>query len=1200
MIGAPYASPNGLSGSGATYIVFGRSFNNKATSIGTSEGQTILATGGADVIVAGQGNDSITGVGSNDVVQAGQGNDSVTVNSLAFRQVDGGLGVDTLVFGGSGLLLDLRTTLPSKLTGVEVIDLSNSPNSQVIVNPRSVLNLAPLSNTLIVAGGSSNRVSLTGGWAESANQVDGGITYRVFLNGQATLRVEKQTPVSLAEFPLSFFTGTNGFVINGIDPNDKSGVSVGSAGDINGDGFDDFVIGADLGNPNGQSDAGEVYVIFGKGSGFSPSVNPAMLNGSDGFVINGIDSNDAAGFSVSSAGDINGDGLGDLIVGARFGDPNAQSNAGESYIIFGKSGGFSPILNLSTLDGANGFVINGIDPNDAAGFSVSSAGDINGDGFDDLIIGARYADPNGRGDAGESYVVFGKASGFTQSINLSMLNGTNGFVINGIDTADQSGRSVSSAGDINGDGFDDLIIGAPLAAPNGKVDAGESYVLFGKASGFSQSVNLSTLNGITGFVINGVETSDRSGASVSSAGDINGDGFDDLIIGAYQADPNGQLDAGASYVVFGKASGFTQSFNLSTLNGANGFLINGIDGADGSAWSVSGAGDVNGDGFDDLIIGALRGDPNGLSNAGESYVVFGKASGFGPILNLSTINGINGFVINGNRPSDLAGYSVSSAGDINGDGFDDLILGAPFADPNSQSAAGESYVIFGGNFSNLVSIQGTSAGETLNGSIGDDVIVAGQGNDTINGIGGQDVIYAGEGNDTVSFADSAFQRIDGGTGIDTLKIAAGTFDLSAFANNRITGFEIFDLASDPSTHRLLLSPLEVINLSDSSNELTIDRAEADSVLMGTGWTIEGTEERGGKNYFVYRAGAARLLVQVLGPLYGGMLQSNPNNPGLIDFVWTGAVGDNNVSFSFDPVNNSITQTVTKFDGVAVNSSTRFMGITGNVVLQGSAGKDVINASGLGDMSLLGRSAPTILSGGGGDSIVGSDGPDFISVDGAEGADSIFGNAGNDTIRSGGGADLVFGGDGNDDIVDGGEGRDTIDAGDGDDTVQAGDGRDSVIGGNGNDILIGDAKDTGRRDTDTLVGGAGRDILMGGLGADSLDGGTGEDLLIAGNHTAADLALNFIMLEWTSARTFAQRTANIAGTGVGARANGSNFLVRGSTVVNDNITGETPENIVDVVVGGSTAGEADWLWVDDPIDSRADFQVGVDLLTDLSL
>ncbi|MEO1149315.1 MAG: integrin alpha, partial [Cyanobacteria bacterium J06638_22] len=179
----------------------------------------------------------------------------------------------------------------------------------------------------------------------------------------------------------------------------------------------------------------------------------------NGFVISGIDEDDNSGAAVSSAGDINGDGIDDLIIGA----PVANLLGGEGYVVFGSSEGFDARLQLSTLDGSNGFVIT----TDLGGFfsysigdAVSSAGDINGDGIDDLIIGAPRADSDENGEAGESYVVFGSSSGFDASLDLSALDGSNGFVINGIDSDDFSGSAVSSAGDINGDGIDDLIVGA--------------------------------------------------------------------------------------------------------------------------------------------------------------------------------------------------------------------------------------------------------------------------------------------------------------------------------------------------------------------------------------------------------------------------------------------------------------------------------------------------------------------------------------------------------------------------------------------------------------------------------------------------------------------------------------------------------------------------------------------------------------------
>ena len=424
---------------------------------------------------------------------------------------------------------------------------------------------------------------------------------------------------------LANLDGANGFVLNGIDETDRSGYSVSGAGDVNGDGIADVIIGAYTASPGGDIFAGESYVVFGSDGGFGASMDLSSLNGTNGFVINGIDVLDRSGHSVSGAGDVNGDGIADVIIGAYGASPGGANEAGESYVVFGSGGSFGASLDLSSLGGTNGFVINGIDASDYSGHSVSAAGDVNGDGIADVIIGAYYADPGGDSQAGESYVVFGSGGGFAASLDLSSLGGTNGFVLNGIDASDYSGWSVSAAGDVNGDGIADVIIGAYEADPGGFGGAGESYVVFGSAGGFGASMDLSSLNGTNGFVINGIDFDDFSGISVSGAGDINGDGIADVIIGAYGADPGGDGLAGESYVVFGSGGGFAASLDLSSLGGTNGFVINGIDADDWSGWSVSGAGDVNGDGIADLIIGAYGADPGGVNVAGESYVVFGEA-----------------------------------------------------------------------------------------------------------------------------------------------------------------------------------------------------------------------------------------------------------------------------------------------------------------------------------------------------------------------------------------------------------------------------------------------------------------------------------------------------------------------------------------------------------------------------------------------
>jgi Ca2+-binding RTX toxin-like protein len=505
-----------------------------------------------------------------------------------------------------------------------------------------------------------------------------------------------------------------------------------------------------------------------------------------GAIIIGDVTTDHAGTSVSSAGDINNDGFDDVIVGAPFGD-NGGTNAGEAYVLFGKAGGIGEV-DLGSLTLADGFIIQGDDAGDQLGFSVSSAGDINNDGFDDLIIGAHLGD-NGGTDAGEAYVLFGKASGFA-NIDLTALAPAAGFKIQGDLAGDQAGFSVSSAGDINGDGRDDLIVGARLG-DNGGANAGEAYVIFGKSTGFT-NIDLTSLAPADGFIIQGQDPSDQAGCSVSSAGDVNGDGYDDLIVGAAFSDEGGHLAAGAAYLIFGKASGFA-NIDLSSLSPSDGFIIQNYDAYDYAGLSVASAGDVNGDGFDDLIVGS----PTNFSGAepGTAFVIFGKASGF-TNLDLTALAPADGFAILGDAPIDYAGRSVSSAGDINGDGFDDILVGAPGGD-NSGTGAGEAYVIFGkaAGFTNIdlgalapsdgfvieAKAAGDKAGQSVsaagdvNGDGFDDILVGAPYDDTGAGNAGAAYIIYGRGftaradSDTVTEAGIATGNVfvDNGSGVDT-------------------------------------------------------------------------------------------------------------------------------------------------------------------------------------------------------------------------------------------------------------------------------------------------------------------------------------------------------------------------------------------------------------------------------------------------
>lgn len=413
--------------------------------------------------------------------------------------------------------------------------------------------------------------------------------------------------------PTTYLSASDASFI-GENTGDESGLSVAPAGDVNGDGYDDILIGAPL-NDEGGDRAGQAYLILGKLYNWYRNTK---LSAADASFI-GENAGDEVGWSVALAGDVNGDGLDDILIGTRF--------ASKTYLILGKSGGWNMDTDLSTADAS--FI---------GGGCCASAEDVNGDGYDDILISNSGYD----NDTGKTYLILGKTSGWAMDTDLSAADAS--FI--GESSRNGSGSSIASAGDVNGDSFDDILIGAQAYPGGPGVHPGKTYLILGKTSGWAIDTSLSMADAsFNGEVINGFMEG-FSGSSVASAGDVNGDGYDDIIIGA--------PGISKTYLILGKPDGWTDA-NLSTA-----------DASFGGGRSVASAGDVNGDGYDDILIG--------------STLLLGKPSGWTTDV---------GFI----RESGLDELScVSSAGDINGDGGADILIGFKNNDDGGTDA-GKTYLV---------------------------------------------------------------------------------------------------------------------------------------------------------------------------------------------------------------------------------------------------------------------------------------------------------------------------------------------------------------------------------------------------------------------------------------------------------------------------------------------------------------------------
>jgi len=389
--------------------------------------------------------------------------------------------------------------------------------------------------------------------------------------------------VLLGPLSASADLGSADFKLLGEAEGDNAGFSVCGAGDVNGDGVDDLLVGADSTDTAGEY-AGTIYLTFG------PVTAGGSLGSSD-VVLHGPNAGDHLGYPVVAAGDINADGFADFAVGARE-DDEAGSNAGAAYLVFGPMTGGGSLADTSVK-------LLGEAANDRAATSIASAGDVDGDGFGDIVVGAHLNDTVAT-DTGAAYLVRGPCS---TDIGLADAEAR----MLGEAEWDWAAYSVGGAGDTNGDGYADVIVGA-RANTSGGAGAGAAYIVNGP---FSGDLDLAAADA----KMVGEEPSDTAGVSVAGAGDVDADGFADVLIGAWSAD--GGKGPGAAYQVYGP---FTASIDLSLADVK--FL--GENDHDAAGFPVEAAGDMDGDGHGDLLVGALYNDEGGEA-AGAAYLLLFSA-----------------------------------------------------------------------------------------------------------------------------------------------------------------------------------------------------------------------------------------------------------------------------------------------------------------------------------------------------------------------------------------------------------------------------------------------------------------------------------------------------------------------------------------------------------------------------------------------
>jgi hypothetical protein len=488
----------------------------------------------------------------------------------------------------------------------------------------------------------------------------------------------------------------NSVRLDGQAKNDQAASSLANVGDVNGDGHPDFIVGSPQSDSHARTDNGSAFVVYG-GQGLA-GVRHRKL-GVDGFRIDGAAAGDLAGTAVAGAGDFNGDGIDDVIVGARLAGTN---QVGAAYVIYGQRTDDLQNVDLAqiaTTQAARGMEILGAAQFDNTGEAVGGGRDINFDQVDDVIVAAPSADNNDRLTSGSAYVIYGQQTADPADVDLTKIvnaQAGRGMEIDGAVPNDIAGFSVAMSRDLNDDGIADALIGAPGAGNNMRNQSGSVYVIYGMNGDDVPDVDLAKITSTqaaSGMRIDGAGVLDGLGQSVAGDRDLNGDGIDDAIIGA----PRNRNDAGAAYVIYGRP-GDAPDVDLAKLGmtqNVRGMRILGAIGGIETGWIVDSGRDVNGDGRPDAIVTAPDASNNHF-DSGAAYVIFGQQAADPKDVQLSKITtsqASRGLRIDGAARDDKAGFTAAaSAGDLNADGPADVLVGTPFARNNGPDS-GSAYVV---------------------------------------------------------------------------------------------------------------------------------------------------------------------------------------------------------------------------------------------------------------------------------------------------------------------------------------------------------------------------------------------------------------------------------------------------------------------------------------------------------------------------